>query len=97
MSSPSFPALLQRFFADRLCVQMEASRHTVTSYRDTFRLLIRYVGARIGKAPTKLDVADMMPTWWPISSATLRLPEVTASDPEMPGSRRSDPSSDMSP
>lgn len=59
MSSPSFPALLQRFFADRLCVQMEASRHTVTSYRDTFRLLIRYVGARIGKASTKLDVADI--------------------------------------
>ena len=59
MSTPSFPALLQRFFADRLCVQMEASRHTVTSYRDTFRLLIRYVGARIGKAPTKLDVADI--------------------------------------
>ena len=59
MSSPSFPALLQRFFADRLCVQMEASRHTVKSYRDTFRLLIRYVGGRIGKAPTKLDVADI--------------------------------------
>ena len=41
------------------CVQMEASRHTVASYRDTFRLLIRYVGARSGKAPTKLDVADI--------------------------------------
>lgn len=59
MSAATFPALLQRFFADRLCVQMEASRHTVASYRDTFRLLIRYVGARIGKAPTKLDVADI--------------------------------------
>lgn len=58
MSAATFPALLQRFFTDRLCVQMEASRHTVTSYRDTFRLLIRYVGARSGKAPTKLDVAD---------------------------------------
>jgi integrase/recombinase XerD len=59
MSAATFPALLQRFFTDRLCVQMEASRHTVASYRDTFRLLIRYVGACSGKAPTKLDVADI--------------------------------------
>ena len=59
MSAATFPALLQRFFTDRLCVQMEASRHTVASYRDTFRLLIRYAGARSGKSPTKLEVADI--------------------------------------
>lgn len=59
MSAATFPALLQRFFTDRLCVQMEASRHTITSYRDTFRLLIRYAGARSGKSPTKLEVADI--------------------------------------
>jgi hypothetical protein len=28
------PALIQRFFTDRLCVQIEASRHTVAGYRD---------------------------------------------------------------
>lgn len=59
MSTAAFPALLQRFFTDRLCVQMEASRHTVASYRDTFRLLIRYAGARSGKAPTKLEIGDI--------------------------------------
>lgn len=59
MRTATFPALLQRFFTDRLCVQMEASRHTIASYRDTFRLLIRYAGARSGKAPTKLEVGDI--------------------------------------
>ena len=42
MSAAALPALIQRFFTDRLCVQMEASRHTVAGYRDTFRLLLRY-------------------------------------------------------
>ncbi|GLI95887.1 tyrosine-type recombinase/integrase [Methylocystis echinoides] len=59
MSAATFPALVQRFFTDRLCVQMEASRHTIAAYRDTFRLLIRYVGARSGKTPTKLEIADI--------------------------------------
>lgn len=59
MRAATFPALVQRFFTDRLCVQMEASRHTIAAYRDTFRLLIRYAGARSGKTPTKLEVADI--------------------------------------
>lgn len=36
MTSMTLPALIQRFFTDRLCVQMEASHHTIASYRDTF-------------------------------------------------------------
>ncbi len=35
MKPATFPALIQRFFTDRLCTQMEASRHTVAAYRDT--------------------------------------------------------------
>ena len=38
----TFPALLQRFFTDRLCTQMEASPNTIAGYRDTFRLLLRF-------------------------------------------------------
>jgi integrase/recombinase XerD len=53
------PALIQRFFTDRLCVQMEASRHTIASYRDTFRLLLRYAGARLGKPPVAITVEDI--------------------------------------
>lgn len=59
MTATTFPALLQRFFTDRLCTQMEASRHTIASYRDTFRLLIRFAGAQCGKPPTKLGIEDL--------------------------------------
>lgn len=59
MSPVTLPALIQRFFTDRLCVQMEASRHTVAGYRDTFRLLLRFASARHGRAPVKLTVEDI--------------------------------------
>jgi len=59
MSAATLPALVQRFFTDRLCVQMEASRHTVAGYRDTFRLLLRYASARHGKPPVKLTIEDI--------------------------------------
>jgi site-specific recombinase XerD len=57
--STTLPALVQRFFTDRLCVQMEASPHTVAGYRDTFRLLLRYASARHGKPPVKLMIEDI--------------------------------------
>ena len=59
MSVAALPALIQRFFTDRLCVQMEASRHTVAGYRDTFRLLLRYASVRHGKPPVKLTIEDI--------------------------------------
>ena len=59
MKASNFPALIQRFFTDRLCTQMEASRHTVAAYRDTFRLLIRYAAERRGRPPTKLAIEDI--------------------------------------
>ncbi|EJU10168.1 integrase family protein [Sphingomonas sp. LH128] len=59
MSVATLPALIQRFFTDRLCTQLEASRHTVAGYRDTFRLLLRYASAQRGKPPVKLTVEDI--------------------------------------
>jgi site-specific recombinase XerD len=59
MTASTFPALIQRFFTDRLCTQMEASANTIAAYRDTFRLLLRYAGERIGKAPTNLRIEDL--------------------------------------
>ena len=59
MTGISFPALLQRFFTERLRTQMEASAHTIASYRDTFRLLLRFAGEQLGKAPTKLLFEDL--------------------------------------
>lgn len=50
----SFPALLQRFFTQRLMQQRQASPHTLSSYRDTFRLLLHFAQARVGKPPSQL-------------------------------------------
>jgi integrase/recombinase XerD len=51
--------LLQRFFTDRLMAQLEASPNTIASYRDTFRLLLRYAGTRLNRPPTALRVEDI--------------------------------------
>jgi site-specific recombinase XerD len=50
---------LEAFFTDRLARQRCASAHTVAAYRDTFRLLVRFVAAGTGKAPCRLDFADL--------------------------------------
>ena len=59
MNAVTLPALIQRFFTDRLCTQLEASRHTVAGYRDTFRLLLGYASARRKKPPVNLTVEDI--------------------------------------
>ena len=50
---------LQLFFTDRLAKQRQASPATVTSYRNTFRLLLRFVQETTGKAPSTLDWEDL--------------------------------------
>lgn len=50
---------LQRFFTERLVEQLQASSHTVASYRDTFRLLLRYAADRLARTPTSLQVDDI--------------------------------------
>lgn len=59
MSASSFPALLQRFFTERLVTQQGASPHTVAGYRDTFRLLFQFTTARLGRAPSALRLDDL--------------------------------------
>jgi len=59
MTASAFPALLQCFFTERLCTQMEASANTIVSYRDAFRLLLRFACERTGKAATKLRIEDL--------------------------------------
>lgn len=55
----SFQALLQRFFSDRLIQQRQASAHTISSYRDTFRLLLRFAHKRLHKTPDQLIFEDI--------------------------------------
>jgi integrase len=50
---------LQAFFTDRLMGQLQASGHTIRSYRATWRLLLLFAAAQTGKAPSGLDFADI--------------------------------------
>lgn len=50
---------LQTFFTDRLIRQRNASPHTITSYRDTWRLLLAFTAERTGRPPSELDLADL--------------------------------------
>jgi len=62
VSAPTFAALLQGFFTDRLLRQMRASPNTVAGYRDGFRLLIRYATDRLGKVPSELTLEELDPS-----------------------------------
>jgi site-specific recombinase XerD len=55
----SFPGLVQRFFTDRLMQQRQVSPHTISSYRDTFRLLLRFAYKRLHKPPDHLAFEDI--------------------------------------
>ena len=54
MKAKSFPALLESYFTERLLRQRQASPHTISSYRDTFRLLLLFAKRRLRKAPSRL-------------------------------------------
>jgi len=58
-STPTFSTLLQRFFVEHLSHQRAVSPRTIAAYRDTFRLLLSFAEARIGKAPTALTLVDL--------------------------------------
>ena len=58
-SSATLAALLERFFTQRLMNQRQASPHTVSSYRDTFRLLLQFAQERLHKSPASLDFEEM--------------------------------------
>lgn len=57
--APSFPKLVQRFFVEHLGNQRAVSSRTIAAYRDTFRLLLSFAEATIGRAPTGLTMADL--------------------------------------
>ena len=50
---------LQSFFTSYLIGQRAASGHTISAYRDTFRLLLNYTRQQTGIAPNRLDIADL--------------------------------------
>lgn len=63
MTASNLPALLQRFFTDRLQSQLGASPHTVASYRDTFRLLLLFASEHLSRAPSQLHLHELDTTF----------------------------------
>jgi site-specific recombinase XerD len=55
----SFPALLEGFFVQRLIEQRQASPHTIRSYRDTFRQLLKFAEGRLHKPPSRLKFEEI--------------------------------------
>jgi len=55
----SFAVHLEGFFTQRLMKQKQASPHTISSYRDTFRLLLQFTHQRLRKLPSQLELADL--------------------------------------
>jgi len=59
MIAANLAGLLQRFFTDRLLGQLGASQHTIASYRDTFRLLLKFASTYHRRQVSKLNVQDL--------------------------------------
>lgn len=55
----AFAAVLTGFFSQRLIKQKQASPHTVSAYRDSFRLLLQFVCQRVSKGPSSLTWDDI--------------------------------------
>lgn len=51
--------LFQDFFLRRLVAQRGASRHTISSYRDTLGLLLRFIESRTGRSAATLAISDL--------------------------------------
>lgn len=54
-----FPWLMRAFFYEWLVEQRNASIHTVRSYRDAWRLFLRFVAKRSGKKVAMITLADL--------------------------------------
>lgn len=50
---------LQAYFTTRLAGELGASPHTITAYRDTWRLLLRFIAQTRGCRPQQLDLAQL--------------------------------------
>jgi len=59
MRIATFSALLESFFSERLIRQRQVSPHTISSYRDTFRLLLQFAQRRLHKPPSRFALEDI--------------------------------------
>lgn len=58
-ATASFSVLLESFFTQRLMQQRQASPHTISSYRDTFRLFLKFAKQHLNKSPSRLTFEEI--------------------------------------
>ena len=58
-ANTSLAPLLERFFTQRLMQQRQVSPHTISSYRDAFRLLLNFTQQRLYKPPSRLRFEEI--------------------------------------
>jgi len=58
-STTDLAPLLERFFTQRLMQERRVSPHTIGSYRDTFRLFLKFAQQRLHKPPCNLLFEDI--------------------------------------
>jgi len=58
-SADALAPFLQSFFTSHLIRQKQVSSHTICSYRDTFRLLLKFLDKRLHKPPSRLLLEDL--------------------------------------
>ena len=58
-TAASLAPLLERFFTQRLMLQREASPHTISSYRDTFRQFLTFAQQRLHQRPSCLNIEQI--------------------------------------
>jgi site-specific recombinase XerD len=62
MKPAPFPQLLHAFFHEWLVQQRNVSHRTVASYRDSWRLFLRFVAAQKNRSVAKLGLSDLTET-----------------------------------
>jgi integrase/recombinase XerD len=61
MKQNAFPELVQRFFTSYLAVQRNLSAHTQIGYRNTFRLLLQFLGKQHRRPVDQLSLGALTP------------------------------------
>jgi len=58
-ATPILSTLIERFFTERLMQQKRVSPHTIASYRDAFRLLLKFAEQRLRTPPSELELEQL--------------------------------------
>jgi site-specific recombinase XerD len=58
-TTTSLAPLLESFFVQRLMQQRQASPHTISSYRDTFRQFLAFAQQRLHQPPSRLSIEQI--------------------------------------